>query len=139
VDPVFSSGVMLAMNSAFAGIDVVEARLAGDRKAESRARGRFEKAMRKGPREFKWFIYRVTNPTLRELFMRPSEKLRMKKSILSILAGDIFGETRFRAGLYAFRATYYLFSLFNLRRSIAASRRRAFNIRDDSEMRLTRG
>jgi len=139
VDPVFSSGVMLAMNSAFAGSDVVEARLAGDRMAESRARRQFEKAMLKGPREFKWFIYRVTNPTLRELFMQPSEKLGMKKAILSVLAGDIFAGTRFRAGLYAFRVTYYLMSFFHLRRSIGAWRRRAFNIRDDSEMRPTRG
>jgi len=139
VDPVFSSGVMLAMNSAFAGASVVEARLAGDRAGEARSRREFERVMRKGPREFSWFIYRVTNPTLRELFMQPSEKLAMKKSILTVLAGDIFGKTRFRAGLYAFRTTYYLMSFLNLRGSLTAWRRRAFNIRDDSEMRPTRG
>ncbi|MGZ5083607.1 MAG: NAD(P)/FAD-dependent oxidoreductase [Usitatibacter sp.] len=139
IDPVFSSGVMLAMNSAFAAVEVVDARLRADARAEARARSRFEHVMRVGPKQFSWFIYRVTNPTLRELFMAPSEKLSMKKALLSVLAGDLFGRTRIKPGLYAFRAVYYLFSLANLRRSLAAARRRAFNIRDDSEMRLSRG
>ena len=30
-------------------------------------RARFEYVMRHGPKEFSWFIYRVTNPTLRDL------------------------------------------------------------------------
>jgi len=139
VDPVFSSGVMLAMNSGFAATDVIDARLKGDARAESKARSRFERVMRLGPREFSWFIYRVTNPTLRELFMEPSDKLNMKKAVLSVLAGDIFGNSRIKAGLYSFRAVYYLLSLVNLRRTLGALRRRAFNIRDDSEMRLARG
>lgn len=139
IDPVFSSGVMLAMNSAFAAADVVDARLKAGAAAEAKARARFEHVMRVGPKEFSWFIYRVTNPTLRELFMAPSDRLDMKKALLSVLAGDIFGDTRIRPGLFAFRAVYYLFSLAHLRRSLTAWRRRAFNIRDDSEMRLSRG
>jgi flavin-dependent dehydrogenase len=139
VDPVFSSGVMLAMNSAFEGVEVVDARLKADGAAESRARARFDHVMRKGPKEFSWFIYRVTNPTLRDLFMQPSDKLDMKKALLSVLAGDIFGKTRIKPGLYAFRVAYYVFSLVHWRRSLAALRRRAFNIRDDSRLRLDRG
>ena len=139
IDPVFSSGVMLAMNSAFAGADVVDARLRADAAAESKARSRFEHVMRVGPKEFSWFIYRVTNPTLRDLFMAPSDKLDMKKALLSVLAGDIFGSTPIRRGLFFFRLAYYAFSIANLRRSLTAWRRRAFNIRDDSEMRLSRG
>jgi hypothetical protein len=117
----------------------VDARLRGDAPAESRARARFNHVMRVGPKEFSWFIYRVTNPTMRDLFMAPSEKLGMKAAIISILAGDLFGETRFKRGLFFFRAVYYLFSIAHLRRTYAAWRRRAFNIRDDSEMRLSRG
>jgi flavin-dependent dehydrogenase len=138
IDPVFSSGVMLAMNSAFAAADVVHARLA-DPARERSARKRFEHVMRVGPKEFSWFIYRVTNPTLRNLFMEPSERFEMKKALLSVLAGDIFRKTPIRRGLAAFRAIYYAFSLVHLPRSIRASRRRAFNIRDDSEMPVTRG
>ena len=139
IDPVFSSGVMLAMNSAFAGVEVVDARLKADALAESRARSRFEHVMREGPKEFSWFIYRVTNPTMRDLFMSPSDKLDMKKALVTILAGDIFGKTRFKPGLYAFRFVYYAFSLAHFKRTFMAWRRRAFNIREDSQLRLTRG
>jgi flavin-dependent dehydrogenase len=139
IDPVFSSGVLIAMNSAFFGAEVVDARLKGEGAKEAAARSEFERVMKKGPREFSWFIYRVTNPTLRDLFMRPSEKMRMKKALLSVLAGDIFGKTPIRFGLYSFRTVYYIFTLVFLKRSMAAWRRRAFNIRDDSQMRPTGG
>ncbi len=49
--------------------------------------------MRHGPREFSWFIYRMTNPTMRDLFMSPRNVLRVKEALLSVLAGDIFGKT----------------------------------------------
>ncbi|HSJ95632.1 MAG TPA: tryptophan 7-halogenase, partial [Myxococcota bacterium] len=139
VDPVFSSGVLLAMNSAFAGVEVAEARLAGDAAAEAAARTRFDRVMRRGPKVFSWFIYRVTNPALRDLFMSPSERLGIKKAIVSVLAGDLFRGTPIGRGLLLFRLAYYAGSIANLRRTLAAWRRRAFNIRDDSEMRLTRG
>ena len=139
IDPVFSSGVMLAMNSGFAAADVVDARLKGEKVAEARARARFDWVMRTGPKEFSWFIYRVTNPTMREMFMQPSDKFDMKKSLLTILAGDLFRGTRFRRGLFFFRFAYYMISFMHLPRTLAAWRRRALNIRDESEMRLSRG
>jgi flavin-dependent dehydrogenase len=139
IDPVFSSGVMLAMNSGFAAADVVEARVRGDAPAEARARKRFDWVMRQGPKEFSWFIYRVTNPTLRDLFMSPSDRLDMKKALLSVLAGDLFGATPIRKGLFFFRVVYYTFTIAHLRRSFTAWRRRAFNIREDSQLPLVRG
>ena len=139
IDPMFSSGVMLAMNSGFAGAEVVDARLRADKLVEATARERFDHVMRKGPKEFSWFIYRVTNPMLRELFMFPSERWGMKKAIISVLAGDLFGNTKVQPGLRRFRLVYYLFSLAHLRRALSGWRRRAFNIDDDSDMRLSRG
>lgn len=139
IDPVFSSGVMLAMNSGFAAADVVQARLQGEAMAEVRARKRFDWVMRHGPKEFSWFIYRVTNPTLRDLFMAPSDKLDMKKALLSVLAGDLFSGTPIRKGLFFFRIVYYTFSIANLRRTFTAWRRRAFNIREESQMPMARG
>ena len=117
----------------------MHARLNADRVAEAAARKRFEHVMRHGPKEFSWFIYRVTNPTLRELFMTPSSKFQMKAALLSVLAGDLFRNTPIRRGLFCFRVVYYVFSIANLRRTFNAWRRRAFNIRDDSEMRVSRG
>jgi flavin-dependent dehydrogenase len=139
VDPMFSSGVMLATNSGFAATEVVDARLKGDRAAERSARARFDWAMRRGPKEFSWFIYRVTNPNLRDIFMDPREDLDIRASVISVLAGDLFRGTPIRRGLLLFRAIYYLTSLADLRRSLAAWRRHACNIRDDSDANPARG
>ncbi len=132
IDPVFSSGVWLAMNSAVAGAAVVDARLREPAR-EAAERRRFERSMRHGPKQFSWFIYRVTNPAMRDLFMDPSDALGMKGAILSVLAGDIFGRTPLGRPLAAFRAIYYFLSAVNIRRTLAAWRGRARNIRVDSE------
>ncbi len=128
VDPVFSSGVMLAMNSAFAGADAIDVCLREPHRA-ARALKRFDRVMTRGPREFSWFIYRVTNPTMRELFMSPHNIFRVKEALLSVLAGDIFGKTPIWPSLWMFKTIYYLASLRQLKRTLAAWKRRRFNIR----------
>ena len=129
IDPMFSSGVYLAMKSAFEGAEVVATALDRPRDA-ARARKRFEAMMRKGPREYSWFIYRVTNPTIREMFMYPVNPLRVKEALLSLLAGDLYGRTPIWASLWALKGIYYMISLKHLRRSWRGWRRRHFNIRD---------
>jgi len=129
IDPVFSSGVYLAMYSAFAGIDVVETTLERPRAAAA-ARRRFDRAMRHGPREFSWFIFRVTNPTMRGFFMDPRNPLRVKEAMISLLAGDIHGHTPIWPSILAIKALYYLVSLGNFRRTWQAWKRRRTNIRD---------
>ncbi len=129
VDPVFSSGVYLAMHSAFVGADLVDARLKNASTAKAAAR-RFDRVMRKGPREFSWFIHRVTNPTMRDLFMAPKNVLRVREAILSLLAGDIFGRTPIWPSIVAFKTIYRVTSLIHAKRTIDAIRRRRVNIRD---------
>jgi len=129
IDPMFSSGVYLAMHSAFDSVDVVAATLDHPRKAAA-ARQRYEKTMRVGPREYSWFIYRATNPTIRDMFMHPVNPLRVKEALLSLLAGDLYGRTPIGPSLLVMKAIYYLISLKNLRRSVGGWRRHRFNIRD---------
>jgi flavin-dependent dehydrogenase len=129
IDPVFSSGVLLAMKSAFAGADVVETTLDRPRRA-ARARRRFDAVARRGPREFSWFIFRVSSPTLREFFMHPQNPLRVKEALISLFAGDIYGKTPIWPSIFALKALYYLVSLGHLGRSLAFWKRRRFNIRD---------
>ncbi len=129
IDPVFSSGVFLAMQSAFEGAEVVATCL--DRPAEAaRARQRFEDMMRKGPREFSWFIFRVTNPTMREFFMYPQNMFRVKEALLSLLAGDLYRGTPIWRSLRILKALYYLVSLRNARRTFNAWAMRRRNVRD---------
>lgn len=128
IDPVFSSGVMLAMNSAFVGADTVDTCLKHPEQAPAALRA-FDHAMRTGPKEFSWFIYRVTNPTMRELFMGPRNFLRMQEALLSVLAGDIFGKTPIKGPLFAFKTLYYTLSVLNLKRTWTAWKKRKRNIR----------
>ncbi len=129
IDPVFSSGVYLAMQSAFEGAEVVAATLDVPRQAAA-ARARFDKRLRHGPREFSWFIFRVTNPTMREFFMAPENPLRVKEALLSLLAGDIYGKTPIWGAVRILKALYYVVSIGNLRRTVRAWQRRRVNIRD---------
>ncbi len=129
IDPVFSSGVYLAMHNAFASADVIEAVLDGSSRAPA-LRREFDRMVRRGPREFSWFIFRVTNPTLREFFMAPENPFRVKEALLSLLAGDIFGKTPIWRSIAILKALYYLVSFGNLRRTVRAWRRRRANIRD---------
>ncbi|MDZ7595348.1 MAG: NAD(P)/FAD-dependent oxidoreductase [Thiobacillus sp.] len=134
IDPVFSSGVMLAMNSAFVGAEAVDTCLRQPEKAAT-ALKRFDQAVKHGPKEFSWFIYRITNPTMRDLFMSPRNNFRVREALLSVLAGDIFGKTPIWPSLFAFKTIYYLTSLANLKRTVTAWKRRKVNIRplDDAE------
>jgi flavin-dependent dehydrogenase len=129
IDPVFSSGVFIAMHSAFVGADTVNTCLDYPRKA-SAALQTFDREMRRGPHVFSWFIYRVTTPSLRELFMHPRNNFRMQEALLSVLAGDIFRGTPIRMRLLAFKVIYYLNSITNLKKSWLAWRQRKRSISD---------
>lgn len=122
IDPVFSTGVLFAMQSAFAGADTVETCLDNTRRAAGVLRA-FDRSMRHGPKIFSWFIYRVTTPTLRDLFMGPGAP-RIQEAVLSVLAGDIFRGTPLGPRLFAFKAIYYLRNLFNPRRTLSAWKKR---------------
>ena len=71
VDPMFSSGVYLAMNSAFESAVAVDHWLKGEMPMAEKQFRRLEKMMKHGPKMFSWFIYRITSPAIRRLFMAP--------------------------------------------------------------------
>ncbi len=119
IDPVFSSGVMLAMQGAVFAAEALITSL-GDPAAESRAMQAFDRAMRRGPREFSWFIYRINHPSMRDLFMDPRNVFRVKEALLSVLAGDIFGQTPIWTSIRLFKGIFYLDALRHLRRSLRA-------------------
>jgi len=123
VDPVFSSGVLLGMNSAFLGAEVIDTYLRDPARAPA-ALQRFEEGVRSGVRNFSWFIYRMTTPGIETLFMHPSDKLRMQAAVTSLLAGDLFRGTPIQKSLRAFKAVYYLWGLLNPRLALEGWRKR---------------
>ncbi len=123
VDPVFSTGVLLAMQSAFVGADTIETCL--DRPREARgALKTFDASTRLGLRTFSWFIYRVMTPALRHLLTHPTQRFRLQPAILSVLAGDIFRGTPLGLRLLAFKFVYYFYSMLSLRESLMAWKQR---------------
>jgi flavin-dependent dehydrogenase len=127
IDPVFSSGVMLAMQGGMAAAETLDVCLRQPARAHRSLR-RFERLMRHGPQQFSWFIYRMTTPTMRELFLGPRNVLRMEEALLSLLAGDIFGRTPIWTSLRLLKGLYYLVSCGHLGRSLRAARQRAGNV-----------
>jgi 2-polyprenyl-6-methoxyphenol hydroxylase-like FAD-dependent oxidoreductase len=106
IDPVFSTGVYLAMRSAFIGAEAVAACL--DRPARAAAAlQRFEREVARGRDRFTWFIYRITSPAIRNLFMAPRNLFRMEEAVLALLAGDIASGSPIHARLMLFKALYY--------------------------------
>jgi len=128
IDPVFSSGVYFAMRSAFAGAELVATELDHPEQAPA-ARRRFSDLSQKGPKEFAWFIYRMSNPAMRQLFMHPRNPLRVKEALLSLLAGDIHGHTPIWFSLGVFKVIYYLTWIGNAPAAWRAWRARRRNIR----------
>jgi 2-polyprenyl-6-methoxyphenol hydroxylase-like FAD-dependent oxidoreductase len=128
IDPVFSSGVWLAMNSGVIGAETIDTCLQHPVQ-QAAALKRFDRLMRHGPKEFSWFIYRVTNPIMRDFFMHPRNVFRVKEALLSMLAGDVFGKTPIWRSLFIFKVLYYSANLMQPRRAFMAWKQRRFNIR----------
>ena len=127
-DPVFSSGVMLAMQSAFFGAEAIDACLREPENAAAILKW-FDKKVRHGGSVFSWYIYRISQPTMRDMFMRPRNMVRTKEAVLSVLAGDIFGKTPIWPALQFFKFLYYLTSARHIGRSWAAHRKRKNDIK----------
>ena len=65
-----------------------------DRRAAQPLMKRFDRDIRHGIRSFSWFIYRMTSPAMRNLFLNPHNPLRMQEALLSLLSGDLFAARR---------------------------------------------
>jgi len=129
IDPVFSSGVFFAMNSAMLGAEAVDGSLRDPRRRRALER-RLDRTVRRGLSSFSWFIYRMTSPTMRNLLMAPRNVLRVQEALLSLLAGDVFRSRAVHARLLLFKAIYYIIGVRHLRSSLSAWRQRKRNVNE---------
>ena len=126
VDPVFSSGVLLGMNSGVLGAEAVDAWLRDDPAAESRFR-HFERMVDRGVRTFSWFIWRFNSPGMRSLLLHPGNPFRVQEAVISLLAGDVFRDIGARSRFWLFKVFYAMFSLKHPRESFRLWRQRVRN------------
>lgn len=110
VDPVFSSGVLLAMASAEMGAEVADTWLDDPARGAALARG-FEAKVKRAIGSLCWLIYRINTPVLRDMFMTPRNRFRMREGLVSLLAGDVHANANRQVPVLAFKAAYYLLSL----------------------------
>lgn len=110
VDPVFSSGVYLAMHGATRAAELVDAVLSGAHERELQRA--YVREMVAGLKEFSWFIVRFTTPALAWLFANPRNLLRVEEAMVSMLSGHVFGARRTLRRLRVFKVLYYITTLF---------------------------
>ena len=115
VDPVFSSGVYLAMHGGTRAADVVD-RALHDPASEAALQKKLARRVRRGVGVFTWFIYRFNSPIMRGLFARPRNSFRIEEGVISMLAGDVFDSRPVMLRVYLFRLIYATTGLLSLRR-----------------------
>jgi flavin-dependent dehydrogenase len=127
VDPVFSSGVYLAMQSATRGADLVDQLLANTPNKKLLI-SQFEKSVATEIKAFCWFIYRFNSPALHKLLMSSDEaaqhpvKQKLKAAVISVLAGDAYNNPQIRWPLLTFKLLYLVNKMAEFKKNYAFNR-----------------
>jgi len=114
VDPVFSSGVYLAMDGAVSAADAIDTYLRNQEKGTALF-DRHERRVRRGISNYSWFIERFNEPATKALFMNPSNVLGMQSAILARLAGDVHSVARLWLPLGLYKLIYNCIRLLGAR------------------------
>jgi flavin-dependent dehydrogenase len=110
LDPVFSSGVFLAMHGAEEAAHLIDTALDHPH-LERKLLKHMERRQRAGMRRFAFFIYRFNNPIMRRLFNKPRNNWQIEQGVISMLAGDLFDSPKVLRRLKAFRFIYAVVAL----------------------------
>lgn len=111
IDPVFSSGVFLAMSGGEIAAEAIDRSLdnPGAFKLEAQ---RYAKEIQRATSIFSWFIFRFNTKALRDLFLYKEPTPWIKPTITSILAGDVFRPIPNKKALWAFKSLYYIYASY---------------------------
>jgi flavin-dependent dehydrogenase len=115
LDPVFSSGVYLAMSGAEQAVDLADTALR-DPSREAALLRKLEKRQRAGMARFSFFIYRFNNPVMRRMFREPRNIWQLEQGVISMLAGDLFDTPKVLWRLQLFKLVYAIAGLLDFRR-----------------------
>jgi flavin-dependent dehydrogenase len=115
LDPVFSSGVYLAMSGAEQAVEVVDQALRQPSRELSLLR-KLEKRQRAGMARFSFFIYRFNGPVMQQMFRQPRNTWQLEQGVISMLAGDLFDTPKVLWRLQLFKLVYAICGLRDWRR-----------------------
>ncbi|WP_350016536.1 NAD(P)/FAD-dependent oxidoreductase [Rhodanobacter sp. IGA1.0] len=115
LDPVFSSGVYLAMSGAEQAAEVVDQALREPSRELSLLR-KLEKRQRAGMARFSFFIYRFNGPVMQQMFRQPRNTWQLEQGVISMLAGDLFDTPKVLWRLQLFKLVYAICGMRDWRR-----------------------
>lgn len=104
LDPVFSSGVFMAMRSAELAADVVDGALRDPRR-EAKLQRDYATTIEDALDTFEWFVDHFNSDAMDLLFQQPKNQGQIVQAIISMLAGDVT-DVGVRRRLFAFKAIY---------------------------------
>lgn len=99
IDPIFSTGVFLAMKSADIATAAVAERLSKGRMTQLR---KYQRDMTRALGKYYRFIAQFYRPEFLEVFLQPSDRFGLLKAIIGVLAGNIFATRKDRLKLWLF-------------------------------------
>jgi flavin-dependent dehydrogenase len=124
IDPVFSTGVYLAMKSAFRAADAVDAALGAGSCDHERFRA-YERWLRRALRAYSEFVKGFYSPEFAEVMMHPSDRLQLRQAVTSLLAGHGVESFAVTWRIWIFRAITRMNRRWNLTPRLAGRREAA--------------
>ncbi|HYZ34508.1 MAG TPA: tryptophan 7-halogenase [Crenalkalicoccus sp.] len=109
VDPMFSTGVLMAMTAGELGAEAADVWL-DDPARGTRLAARANRELARAMDRIGWLIYRINDPIMRSLFMAPSNAFWMRDGIINMLAGNLRGDPRGVLPILSFKAVFHTLS-----------------------------
>jgi flavin-dependent dehydrogenase len=118
LDPIFSTGVFLAMETGMRGADTIDACLK-DPANQGAYFTQYAKVINRGLDRLSWFTYRFNDRAIQDLFLAPINPFNMRRYIVMLLSGDVFRPFGGGIGIVLplFKIAYHVVSLFRSKAS----------------------
>ena len=114
VDPMFSTGVLMAMTAGELGAEAADTWLDNPARGQKLA-VRTNQELARAMDRISWLIYRINDPVMRSMFMAPSNKFYMRDGIINMLAGNLRDNLRSVGPIICFKLAYHLLSALHRR------------------------
>jgi flavin-dependent dehydrogenase len=93
LDPVFSTGVLMAMTSAELAAETVDCSLRSKGRVDARDFRRFEKVYKRGVARFARFVHGFYEPAMLETFYTKAPNKWIERAVTTVLGGGVFFPT----------------------------------------------
>jgi len=107
IDPIFSTGVHLALTSAREASAAISDILA-EPSLRSRRLAGYHRSIERRLGFVSWFIYQIHDPSFRDMMVNPKDILGVERAIISLLSGDFRPDIRIQSRIALFRLFRYM-------------------------------